>query len=69
MLPREEEEEEEEEDCKTGRAFLPLEEKRIKDARVRATEKEVLGNKGKKKGKCEQQRVACVRYMRRDGIF
>lgn len=49
MLPREEEEKEEEEDSKTGRAFLPLEEKRIKDAGARATEKGALrGNKGKK---------------------
>lgn len=40
----------------------------MKDARVRVTEKEAEGNKGKK-GKCEQHRVACVRYMRGDGVF
>lgn len=41
MLLREEKEEEE--DSKTGRAFLPLEEKRMKDARMSVTEKEVEG--------------------------
>lgn len=39
MLPREEGEE----DSKMGRAFLPLEERGMKDARVRVMEKETEG--------------------------